>query len=82
MLGHPVDAEDATREILIKIITHLSASRQEIDFTSWIYRIAINYQLATRKCRAELIYSSFDDIAKAIYRNLASKWLQSISEIP
>jgi len=57
MLGHPVDAEEATQEILIKIITHLSAFRQESTFTSWIYRIAANYLLVTRKRRAELIYS-------------------------
>jgi RNA polymerase sigma factor (sigma-70 family) len=80
MLGHPVDAEDATQEILIKIITHLSAFRQESAFTSWVYRIAANYLLSTRKRRAELIYSSFDDYVEAIDRNLASQWSQSISE--
>jgi len=80
MLGHPVDAEDATQEILIKIITHLSAFRQESAFTSWIYRIAANYLLVTRKRRAELIYSSFDDFANAIDGNLASQWSQSVSE--
>ena len=80
MLGHPVDAEDATQEILIKIITHLSAFRQESAFTSWIYRIAANYLLATRTRRAELKFLSFDDFAKAIDGNLASQWSQSISE--
>ena len=81
MLGHPVDAEDATQEILIKIITHLSAFRQESAFTSWVYRIAANYLLATRKRRAELIYSGFDDFAKTIDRTLASQWSRSIPEV-
>ena len=60
MLGHPIDAEDATQEILIKIITHLSTFRQESAFTSWVYRIAANHLLTIRKRRVELSYSSFD----------------------
>jgi DNA-directed RNA polymerase specialized sigma24 family protein len=34
MLWHPSDAEDATQEILIKIITHLDGFRGESSFTS------------------------------------------------
>ena len=32
MLWHPSDAEDATQEILMKVITHLSQFRQESAF--------------------------------------------------
>ena len=32
MLYHPSDAEDASQEILIKIITHLSSFRNECTF--------------------------------------------------
>lgn len=80
MLGHPMDAEDATQEILIKIITHLSAFRQEAAFTSWIYRIAANHLLTARKNQVELRYKSLDYMVEEIDRYLASDWSQSISE--
>ncbi|HNB72830.1 MAG TPA: RNA polymerase sigma factor [Acidobacteriota bacterium] len=40
MLQHPMDAEDATQEILIKLITHLGQFRGESSFSTWMYRIA------------------------------------------
>jgi len=53
MLWRHDDAEDATQEILIKIITHLSQFRQESAFTTWVYRVASNHLLSTRKRYAE-----------------------------
>jgi RNA polymerase sigma factor (sigma-70 family) len=49
----PADAEDATQEILIKIITHLADFKGESRFTTWTFRIATNHLLTIRKCRAE-----------------------------
>jgi len=49
----PADAEDATQEILIKVITHLADFKEESRFTTWVFRIAANHLLTTRKCRAE-----------------------------
>lgn len=43
MLGSPHDAEDASQEILIKIMSQLSAFRKESAFSTWVYRIATNY---------------------------------------
>ena len=43
MLGTIADAEDATQEILIKVMTHLSSFRAESRFTTWVFRIASNY---------------------------------------
>lgn len=80
MLGHPLDAEDATQEILIKIITHLSTFRQESAFTSWVYRIAANHLLTIRKRRVELSYSSFDVVTDEIESGLASQWSRSVPE--
>ncbi|MBA2681701.1 MAG: RNA polymerase sigma factor, partial [Ktedonobacteraceae bacterium] len=39
--------------ILVKIVTHLSEFRGESAFSTWVYRIATNYLLTTRKRRAE-----------------------------
>jgi len=53
----PADAEDATQEILIKIITHLGSFKGESRFTTWCFRIAVNHLLSTRKRRAEKWFS-------------------------
>ncbi len=71
MLYYPADAEDATQEILIKIITHLNKFRGESRFITWAYRIAANHLLTTRKRRAERWELSFDEYERAIDEGLA-----------
>lgn len=63
MLWHPHDAEDATQEILIRVVTNLNAFRGDSAFTTWVYRIASNHLLTTRKRRAEQKPISFEDFA-------------------
>lgn len=60
MLGFVSDAEDAAQEILIKIITHLSAFRGDSTFKTWSFRIAINHLLSFRKTLAEKKGIDFD----------------------
>jgi RNA polymerase sigma factor (sigma-70 family) len=60
MLGFSSDAEDATQEILIKIITHLSTFRGESSFKTWSFRIAVNHLLSVKKTRAGEMNISFD----------------------
>lgn len=43
MLGAIPDAEDASQEILIKVMTGLSGFRRESAFSTWVYRIACNH---------------------------------------
>lgn len=43
MLGMIPDAEDASQEILIKVMTNLSSFKKESAFTTWVYRIAVNH---------------------------------------
>src|SRR5713226_603083 len=62
MLWHPQDAEDASQEILVKVITHLGTFRGESSFRTWVCRIATNHLLNVRKSRverAELTFSAF-----------------------
>lgn len=49
MLGMPQDAEDATQEVLIKVMTHLSSFRGESSFSTWVFRIATNHLQDYRK---------------------------------
>lgn len=49
MLGMCSDAEDATSDILIKVMTHLHAFRKEAKFSTWVYAIATNYLIDYKK---------------------------------
>src|SRR5262249_26323368 len=46
MLWHPEDAEDATQEIMLKVLTHLSEFRRESALRTWVFRIAVNHLLS------------------------------------
>ena len=43
MLGTFPDAEDASQDILLKVITHLSSFKQDSSFSTWVFSIAINH---------------------------------------
>ena len=49
MLGSPHDAEDASQEIYIRIITRLSSFKKESMFSTWVYRVATNHLLNYKK---------------------------------
>lgn len=49
MLGLVPDAEDAAQEILIKVMTHLSSFRGESNFSTWVFRIAVNHLKSYKK---------------------------------
>jgi DNA-directed RNA polymerase specialized sigma24 family protein len=53
MLWHPDDAEDATREILSRIITKLATFRGDSAFRTWSFRVATNHLRNVRRSRAE-----------------------------
>src|SRR5271156_3351204 len=53
MLYHPQDAEDATQEILVKVLTRLSSFEGRSSFRTWLYRIVINHVLNMRRGRVE-----------------------------
>jgi hypothetical protein len=53
MLYHPQDAQDATQEILIKMLTRLSSFEGRSRFRTWLYRIAVNHVLNMKRGRLE-----------------------------
>jgi len=73
MLWHPADAEDATQEILVRLVTRLDAFRGEAAFATWAYRVAVNHVLTTRRRRAERAALSFEafgeDLATGLDRS-------------
>lgn len=63
MLCNREDAEDATQEILIRIVTRLSQFDFRSKLTTWAYRIAVNYILDVRKSAVERLHLSFERMA-------------------
>src|SRR5688572_31948750 len=68
-LWHPQDAEDATQEILIKVITNLSTFEGKSLFSTWCFRVAVNYLLNSKRNKKEhnITFSGFSDqLAKGL----------------
>lgn len=70
-LWHPEDAEDAAQEILIRVVTGLARFRGESSFRTWVYRVACNTLLTTRKRRMEQRSISFDEFGEDLARGLS-----------
>jgi RNA polymerase sigma factor (sigma-70 family) len=68
MLWHREDAEDATQEILVRVITRLSQFDFRSRLRTWVYRVASNYLLDVKKSPVEkqrLTFEQFaDDLAQ------------------
>jgi RNA polymerase sigma factor (sigma-70 family) len=72
MLAHPQDAEDATQEILVKLVTALASFRGESSFRTWVFRIAINHLLTVRRGRREVEGLSFEVLEQMLADGLAA----------
>lgn len=66
MLLFPEDAEDATQEILIKVVTRLSTFRGQSRFTTWVYRVASNYLLTVKGKKSKEFAMDFQTYAQFI----------------
>lgn len=66
MLWHREIAEDATQEILIKVVTKLSTFLGQSQFRTWLYRIALNHLLNVRKSEAEKVTTTFTDMGRSL----------------
>ena len=55
--NHIADAEDATQEVLIKVISNLgNYNADKAQFRTWLYRITFNHFLNTKKAPVEIRY--------------------------
>lgn len=72
MLQLPVDAEDATQEILINLITHLGQFHGDSSFSTWMYRVASNYLLNTRLRNREKNQLTFEELSLRMEETLSS----------
>jgi RNA polymerase sigma factor (sigma-70 family) len=71
MLCNCEDAEDATQEILIRIVTHLSQFDFRSGLKTWAYRVAVNYILDVKKSPVERLHLSFAQFAEDLTAGLS-----------
>jgi RNA polymerase sigma factor (sigma-70 family) len=70
MLWNREDAEDATQEILVRVVTRLSQFRFESRLKTWVYRLAANYILDVKKSATEQLHLGFERFADQLERGL------------
>jgi RNA polymerase sigma factor (sigma-70 family) len=70
MLWNREDAEDATQEILVRVVTRLAQFNFQSKLSTWVYRIAVNYILDVKKSpveRMQLTFQAFgEDLADGL----------------
>jgi RNA polymerase sigma factor (sigma-70 family) len=71
MLWHPEDAEDATQEALIRIMTRIGSYRGDAAFGTWAYRVAANHILNWRQSRVERENLDFRRFGEQLHEGLA-----------
>jgi len=66
MVLSPLDAEDITQEVLIKLVTKLGQFQGKSNFRTWLYRITFNHFLKMKKYRLEDQVTSFESYGQEL----------------
>ena len=77
MLADPDGAQDATQDILIRVITKLSTFNGESSFETWVHKVAINYLLTARKIIARDPGLSFETFGADLIDGLVDESMAS-----
>jgi len=73
MLWHREDAEEATQEILIRVMTRLSQFDFRSRLKTWVFRVATNYLLDVKKSPVERLGLSFAQFGDDLRDGLSSE---------
>jgi len=73
MLWNREDAEDATQEILVRVVTRLAQFDFRSKLRTWVYRIAVNYILDVKKSPVERMHLTFERFADDLAEGLSSE---------
>jgi RNA polymerase sigma factor (sigma-70 family) len=72
MLWNREDAEDATQEILVRVVTRLAQFDFRSKLKTWVYRIAVNYVLDVKKSPVEQMNLNFQRFGVELVEGLSS----------
>src|SRR5262247_1473902 len=73
MLWNREDAEDATQEILVRVVTHLGQFDFRSRLRTWVYRIAVNHILDVKKSPIERMELTFERFGRDLVDGLSSE---------
>ena len=73
MLWNKEDAEDATQEILVRVVTRLSQFDFRSRLRTWAYRVAVNYILDVKKSATERLQLTFQGLGDSLLENLSTE---------
>lgn len=79
-LGARADAEDATQEILVQIVTHLAQWRGEASFRTWCWRIATRALMRRKKSADEEAITGFETVEQLIEMGVSNPPLPDMPE--
>ena len=72
MLWNREDAEDATQEVLVRVVTRLAQFDFRSKLKTWVYRIAVNYILDVKKSPVEQMNLNFQRFGVDLVEGLSS----------
>lgn len=73
MLWNPADAEDATQEILVRVVTRLAQFDFDSRLRTWVFRVATNYLLDVKKSATERLRLNFVRFGEDLEEGLSSE---------
>jgi len=73
MLWNREDAEDATQEVLVRVVTRLSQFDFRSKLKTWVYRIAVNHILDVKKSPVERMELTFERFGRDLVDGLSSE---------
>lgn len=79
--GNPQDAEDASQEALIQIVTRLDRFEGRSAFTTWAYRVATNKYLSMARTRNERHAMTFEEFDQDLAVMPLNSKLPSIEDV-
>jgi RNA polymerase sigma factor (sigma-70 family) len=79
--GNPVDAEDATQEVLIRLVTNLGSFEGRSRFTTWAYTVAVRQLLRTVRRTAEASVAGRDAFGAFIDSHVADPAWEPASRV-
>ncbi|MCG3180547.1 MAG: ECF RNA polymerase sigma factor SigW [Phycisphaerae bacterium] len=58
--GHYQDAQDITQDVFLRVLEHIGNFRQQAQFYTWLFRIAVNVAISRRRRGQRVRFHSLD----------------------
>jgi RNA polymerase sigma factor (sigma-70 family) len=72
--GHPADAQDATQEVFVRVVTQLGSFEGRSRFTTWLYTVAVRQLMRSTRRRVEASVAGPEQFAEFVDRHIGEPW--------